>query len=367
MADDLRTLVEYESPTGDAARLDRLAEIVVDLFGPLGQDTVRHRIEGVGTHLELRFVPSGGGESPSAPSALVLGHMDTVHPVGTLERNPFRIEQGRAYGPGTQDMKAGLVIVAYALRTLRDLDVGLTRPVTVLVTADEEAGSPTSKSLIEHLATDSRYALVLEAAAPNSAVKTRRKGVADYHLEVVGKAAHAGMEPEKGHSANVEMAKLVLALDAMADRRAGTSVNVGTMSGGTAVNVVAEFAHAEVDVRFLDSREAHRVDEAIRRLEVDAGALLTVQGGINRIPLERTEAVAELYEQARALAVVIDWDLGESTVGGASDGNITAAVGLPTLDGLGADGAGMHTPDEYADLDTLPRRVALVASLLATV
>ena len=367
MTDDLRKLVEHESPTGDVDRLDRMAETVLDLFAPLGPEVVRHRIEGVGTHLELRFVPDADGESLTTPAVLVLGHMDTVHPVGTLESNRFRIEQGRAYGPGTQDMKAGVVIIAYALRVLRALGIDLPRPVIVLVTADEEAGSPTSRDLIERLAADSRYALVLEAASPGGAVKTRRKGVAQYDLEVVGKAAHAGMEPEKGHSANVELARLTLALDGIADHRAGTSVNVGTMTGGTAVNVVAEFARAEVDVRFLERGEAHRVDGAIRGLEVGAGASLTVSGGINRMPLERTEAVAELYERARTLAAQVDWDLPESTVGGASDGNITAAVGLPTLDGLGADGAGMHTPDEYADIRTLPIRVALVASLIATV
>lgn len=369
MLADLRSLVELESPTGDAGRLDVLAAHIAKLFEPLGPQIDPHRVSGVGTHLALRF-PEGWPEVRDGPRGrsrpgLVLCHMDTVHPVGILARNPFRVEEGRAYGPGSVDMKVGVVLVRHALAALRDAGSQLPRPVTVLVTADEEVGSPSSRALIEDLAAESEYALVLEAAGPKGAVKTGRKGIALYSLEVTGRAAHAGLEPEKGVSAVVAMATLTLGLGALGDVAKGTSINVGVLRGGTAANVVAESASAEVDVRFATAAEARRVDEAVRDLTVGSGARLEVRGGIDRMPLERSDAVIGLYERARALARKLDWELGECAVGGASDGNITAGMGLPTLDGLGGAGAGLHTPDEYVEVASLPKRAALIAGLLA--
>ena len=280
MLADLRALVEHESPTGDAGRLDALAARIAELFEPLGPQIEHHRATGVGTHLALRF-PVGWPEAHKAPvahrrTALVLCHMDTVHPVGTLARNPFSVEAGRAFGPGSVDMKVGIVLVRHALGVLRDGGSQLTRPVTVLITADEEVGSPSSRGLIEQLAAESAYALVLEAAGPNGAVKTSRKGIALYKLEVTGRAAHAGLEPEKGVRAVVAMAGLTLELSALADVAKGTSINVGVLRGGTAANVVAESAVAELDVRFSTATEAQRVDEAVRGLTVAPDARLEV-------------------------------------------------------------------------------------------
>lgn len=381
MLDDLRLLVEHESPTGDVARLDALADLLAARWEVLGASVRRHRVAGVGTHLEIRwdgFGASGGtdtagggtgaqGESgASTPPALVLCHMDTVHAVGMLARNPLRLTEGLVHGPGTQDMKAGIVMSWHAVRVLQRLGIPPARPVTVVITADEETGSATSRELIERLAGQSAYALVLEPAGGGGAVKTERKGVGQYRLEVTGVAAHAGMDFDRGVSANVELARLVLALHGLVDTAAGTTVNVGLMSGGTGGNTVPEIATAEVDVRFLDDAEAARVDQAVRALSVGPGASVAVTGGLNRPAMRRTADSAELYEHARRLAATIGVDLGEVAVGGASDGNFTAAAGVPTLDGLGAVGEGLHTPQEYAVVDSLPVRAALLAGLLAT-
>jgi glutamate carboxypeptidase len=368
MLADLETLVEMESPAGDAVRLDALADRIAGMFEPLGPQVLRRQVDGVGTHLELRFGTIGATSVPQPAPAprpvLVLCHMDTVHPVGTLSRNPFRVDAGRAYGPGSVDMKAGIVLLRHALGAATRARAGVARPVTVLITADEEVGSKSSRSLIEQLASAAEYVLVLEAAGPEGAVKTSRKGIGWYSLDVTGRAAHSGLEPERGVSAVVEVARLALEVSALADHAVGTTVNVGVLRGGTGANVVAERATAELDVRFVSSGEAHRVDAAIGQLTVGPGAELSVSGGIDRMPLERTESVAGLYETARALAAEMGWQLGECSVGGASDGNITAGLGLPTLDGVGAAGAGLHTPDEYVEIDSLPRRAALIAGLL---
>ncbi|BDG59526.1 M20 family metallopeptidase [Caldinitratiruptor microaerophilus] len=368
MLADLRVLVEHESPTGDEGALTALAGILAARWSALGAGVRRHPVPGVGPHLEIRWPgapPAGPGDTPPRP-ALLLCHMDTVHPVGTLARNPFRVEQGRAYGPGSYDMKAGIVMALHAARSLQELGLAPARPVVLLVTTDEEVGSLTSRALIEARAREAAYALVLEPAAPGGAVKTARKGVARYDLTVQGKAAHAGNDFERGVSANVELARLILALHALSDLERGTTVNIGVVQGGTRANVVPEFARAEVDVRFFHLDEATRVDRAVRSLTTGPGASLRVEGGINRPPLERTAAVAEMYEHARALAAQMDYPLPEAAVGGASDGNFTAGTGLPTLDGLGAAGDGAHTTWEYVEVSSLAPRTALLAALLAT-
>lgn len=374
MLADLRVLVEHESPTGDEGALTALAGTIAAWWTALGAEVRRHPVPGVGTHLEIRWpaAPSASGPASGPPPgpvprpALLLCHMDTVHPVGTLARNPFRVEQGWAYGPGSYDMKAGVVMALHAARALQELGSGPARPVVLLVTADEEVGSRTSRTLIEARARGAAYALVLEPAAPGGAVKTARKGAARYDLTVQGKAAHAGNDFERGVSANVELARLVLALHALTDVARGTTVNIGVIHGGTRANVVPEFARAEVDVRFFHLEEATRVDRAIRSLTTGPGASLRVEGGIDRPPLERTAAVAELYERARSLAARMDYPLPEAAAGGFSDGNLTAALGLPTLDGLGAAGDGGHTTWEYVEVSSLAPRTALLAALLAT-
>ena len=363
MVEEIRRLVEMETPSGDEEGLAAAAEAVAERWQSLGAEVRRHAAPGVGVHLEVRIA---GRDEASSPG-LVLGHLDTVYPRGTLKAHPFRIESGRAFGPGAYDMKAGLVMMAWAVQALAAVGSAPRRPLVLLVNADEEVGSASSRPLIEHFARAAAYALVLEPAGPGGAVKTARKGVAQYRLAVTGKAAHAGNDFWRGISANVALAEAILAAHALSDPATGTTVNVGVMGGGTRPNVVAEQAWADVDVRFFTRAEAERVERALQSLVARNGARLEVSGGVNRWPLERTEAVARLYEQARALAAELGLELGEVAVGGASDGNITAELGLPTLDGLGAEGDGAHSArDEHVVVASLPLRTALLARILET-
>ena len=360
MTAELEALVRLETPSGDQARLARAAELVARRWEGLGGRVIRHPAPGAGVHLEVRLE----GRVRRRP-VLVLGHLDTVYPAGTVQACPFRVEGARAWGPGAYDMKAGLVMAAWAVQALQAAGSGPGRPVLLLVTADEEVGSASSRPLIRQAAQEAELALVLEPAAPGGAVKTARKGVARYRLEVTGRAAHAGNDHGRGISANVALAEAVLAAHALADPAAGTTVNVGVMGGGTRANVVPERAWAELDVRFATRQEAERVDRGLRALTASNGARLEVDGGVDRWPLERTEAVAALYLQAREVARELGMELPEAAVGGASDGNLTAEMGLPTLDGLGPEGDGAHAAAaEYVDLGRLPLRTALVACLL---
>ena len=386
IVDDVATLARHESPTGDAARLDALAAEVAAAWERLGAGVTHHEVDGVGTHLEVRWPgPSGpwptdtvaahgraasAAETDAAPTppALLLGHLDTVHEVGTIERNPVRVEGGRLYGPGTQDMKAGLVLACHAAEALAAVGCPPRRAVTLLATADEEVGSTTSRALIEARARESAHAFVLEPAGSNGELKTARKGVAIYEMAITGRAAHAGMHFDDGVSAATRLARLVLALEALTDLEAGTTVNIGTMRAGTRFNIVAERALAEVEARFATNAEADRVDEAVRALAVDPPATLEIRGGVNRRALERDDAVVALVGHARDLAERMGLPVpGELAVGGASDGNFSAGVGTPTLDGLGAVGGGLHTTDEWVAVDALADRAALLAALLATV
>jgi glutamate carboxypeptidase len=362
MLDELRALVEHESPSGDEGRLNKLAQTLAVRLESLGARSVLHRTAGTGTHIEARFDAAGGHQTP----ILILCHMDTVHPVGMLERNPFRIEQCRALGPGSQDMKGGIVIVMHAMQALMELGMRTQRPIAALFTCDEETGSHSSRPLIERLAVESEIVLVPEPAGPGGAVKTARKWFGHYELAIAGRAAHAGLDFESGISAILESAGVVLELHDLCDLLRGTTVNVGRMEGGTVANVVAEFARADVDVRFFDPDEGSRVDAAIRGLQGAYGARITVSGGINRPPLERTPEVVALFEHARSIARDLGFELDECAVGGASDGNLTSALGVPTLDGLGAVGSGLHTARERIDIAELPLRAALLAGLLLT-
>ncbi|MEW6048454.1 MAG: M20/M25/M40 family metallo-hydrolase, partial [Bacillota bacterium] len=260
---------------------------------------------------------------------------------------------------------AGLVMMAWAVQALRAVGSAPNRPVVFLVTADEEVGSASARPIIEACAKGAAYALVLEPAGPGGAVKTARKGVAQYRLIVTGRSAHAGNDFWRGINANVALAEVLLAVHALSDRESGTTVNVGVMGGGTRPNVVAERAWADVDVRFATRSEAERIDRAMRSLQAGGGARLEVSGGVNRWPLER-QASAALYEQARGLAAELGLELGEAQVGGGSDGNITAELGVPTLDGLGPDGDGAHSASEYVYVPSLPLRTAFLARLLET-
>ena len=309
------------------------------------------------------------GEFGAAPSqVLLLGHYDTVWPVGQLARMPVRRDGDRLYGPGVFDMKAGIVIGLLAMRALADARLTPHHRVVMLLTTDEEVGSQTSRAIIEAEAHRSRAVLVLEPALPDGAVKTARKGVGDFVVTATGVAAHAGIDPRRGASAVHELAHQVTVLSGLSDLDHGLSVNVGTVKGGTRSNVVAETAEAHVDVRIPTMADAERVTAAITGLVPrDPRVRLEISGGINRPPLERTAGVADMYHRAAAVAAELGRSLGEGATGGASDGNFTGAIGVPTLDGLGAVGHGAHALDEHVLLEPLAFRAALVAGLILQV
>jgi glutamate carboxypeptidase len=290
--------------------------------------------------------------------------MDTVHPVGTLERYPYRVDEGRVRGPGSYDMKGGLAVALEALSLLASRGELPRSDVTLLVTCDEEEGSNSSRDLIAELARSASAALVLEPSAPGGRVKSRRKGISWYMIKVHGRAAHSGIEPEAGASAVHELARQTLRLLALGDSAAGTTVNVGVVGGGTRSNVVAEEAWAQMDVRFWTREEALRVDAAVRALRPeDPRCRIDLEGGIDRMPLEQTEASDHLFRVASEEASRLGFQLERTGTGGGSDGNLTSAVGCPTLDGLGPDGGGAHTLDEHILLADIPRRIALLAGL----
>jgi len=292
--------------------------------------------------------------------------MDTVWDLGTLAERPVRVEGGRLYGPGAFDMKGGIVNALWAMRALRELKLMSSRRVTLLITSDEEIGSEASRALIEAEARDHEVVLVLEPAhPPRASLKTWRKGVGDYRVTVTGRAAHAGAAHDEGINAIAELARHVLAIEALTDYTAGTTVNVGVIRGGTRSNVVPEQAWAEVDYRVMDMTEAARVDAFMRGLKPQRdGIKLAVTGGLNRPPMVRTPAIGALYTRAEAIAAELGLPLTETGTGGGSDGNFTAALGEPTLDGLGVVGDGGHALHEHVILSSLPERAALLAGLI---
>lgn len=353
-----RALVELESPSTDKAAADACGRELETRLTALGGRVQRLPRETAGDHVLAEF---GCGDR----QVLLLGHYDTVWPVGELARQPWREEDGRLFGPGVYDMKAGLALAMLAVRALQQSPDGLPGRVTFLVTSDEETGSETSRSIIEDEARRSAAVLVLEPSLPAGALKTSRKGCGQYTVGVQGIAAHAGVEPEKGASAVHELARLVSLVASWQDAARGLTINVGTLTGGTRPNVVAESAQAEVDVRVATLGDAERIDALMRALRpADARVSLEITGGFDRPPLERTEGVATLFGQAKAVAAELGRALGEGGTGGGSDGNLTAAAGVPTLDGLGAVGGGAHAVGEYVDASELPWRAALVAGLL---
>jgi glutamate carboxypeptidase len=295
---------------------------------------------------------------------LLLGHFDTVWPVGTLDRMPLRRDGTRLHGPGTFDMKAGIAIALGAVAALRETGTAHP-PIHMLWTTDEEIGSGTSREAIESSAREAAAVLVLEPSLPGGTLKTARKGCGEFEIAVQGIAAHAGIDPGKGASAIHELAAQIAAIERLQDLDRGVSVNVGVIEGGSRPNVVAEHARAIVDVRALTVTDARGLEAAFQRLQpVGRGTRLTIKGGFERPPLERTPAVARLFAIARGVASAFGRDLREGSTGGGSDGNFTAALGVPTLDGLGAVGDGAHAAHEYVEVADLPWRAALVAGLL---
>jgi glutamate carboxypeptidase len=352
MVDLLAALVAAESPSSApdavAACGQLVADAAVELVGEKPEAVV---VEGR-THLRWRF-------GPDPARVVLIGHLDTVWPLGTVERWPFSVVDGVARGPGAFDMKAGVVQLFHALHTVDDIE-----GVAVLLTADEEIGSPTSRALIEDTVRGARAALVLEPSAAG-ALKTARKGVSNYEVRVRGRAAHAGLEPERGANATVEVAHAVLALAALARPELGTTVTPTLLNSGTASNVVPAEATLLVDVRTASAEEQARIDESARRLVPSVpGTAIDVSGGPNRPPMP-TSSSAELFARAQRAAERLGLrPLDSAEVGGGSDGNFTAAVGVPTLDGLGAVGGGAHADDEHVIVATMPERAALVAALV---
>ncbi len=353
----LEELVSFESPSRDKAAIDGLGMRIGEIARSAGGSVEVIPNERGGDHILARFPGSA-----SLRPALVLGHFDTVWPHGTLAKMPFRLEDGRAYGPGVYDMKAGLTIFLWLMEHRLDEP---RRPVWALFTSDEEIGSPTSRGPIEDLARQCAYALVLEPPMADGSLKTARKGVGRFRLGVEGRAAHAGVAPQEGRSAIVELAHQVLRIQELQAPEAGTTLNVGVIQGGTTTNVVPARASADIDVRAATLAEADRIARALSSLRtVTPGVRLEVSGGFNRPPMERSPAIAALFEQAREIARTLGLELTEGSTGGGSDGNFTAALGVPTLDGLGVRGGGAHADDEHILIDSLPERAALLAALL---
>lgn len=354
---DIEALVRLESPSDDKAAVDRCGDALVSMLDVAGARVSRLPQENRGDHVRAEF--------PGGPRrVLILGHFDTVWPVGQIERMPLREEDGRLHGPGVYDMKASIAI---ALLAVRALEVhGQARPrIVMLWTTDEEVGSATSRAVIESEARESDAVLVAEPSLPGGACKTQRKGCGEFNLKVHGISAHAGIDPRQGASAVHELARLILAVEKLADPDRGITVNAGVISGGTRPNVIAETAEAAIDVRAPTMADAARLDEQFRKLQAtDPRVRIEVTGGFERPPLERTPGVGRLYLQAREVARVLGRDLAEGGTGGGSDGNFTAALGVPTLDGLGPDGAGAHALHEHVLLADLPWRAAFMAGLV---
>src|SRR5918912_356928 len=345
----LRELVEMESPTGHSEGLRAVASRVAGELEPLGGEA-----RFLGDHLRVDL--AGEGEP-----LLLLVHVDTVWPVGTLAGMPFSVENGRAYGPGAYDMKAGLVVLLEAVRAAAHRR----RPLRIFLTADEEIGSLTGRPLIEEAAQDVAAALVLEPPTPRGNLKTARKGLGRFRLVVRGRAAHAGTHPDEGASAVVELAHQILVLKGLSDPRHGISVNVGVVRGGVRENVIADHAEAWIDVRVTHAADVPKVETALEALAPETpGTSLELEGGFTRPPLERSPGSARLFEKAREHGAKLGLDLHESSSGGGSDGNLVGALGVPVLDGLGAEGGGAYARDEHVLLASLPVRARLLSQLL---
>jgi glutamate carboxypeptidase len=357
----IQALVEIESPSDDKAGVDRCVEAVAEMAAKVGGKAKRHRQRTFGDVLEVRW---GGSERGLEP-VMLLGHLDTVWPLGTLKAMPFRIGEGRAWGPGVLDMKCGVAMALTAVEFLRETG-RLRRPVVLLLNSDEEVGSTVSRAITEKLARECGAVFVLEPAqGPSGAYKTARKGVGNYTVRVKGVASHAGVDFARGHSAVHELAWQIEKIRGFTELERGLTVNAGVIRGGTRTNVVAAEAEVEVDVRIARAQDAARVERKFRGLKVrDRGCRLEVEGGINRPPMERSRAGVRLFRQAATLAQGMGFELSEAATGGGSDGNFTAALGVPTLDGMGGVGEGAHASNESVRVEHLTPRTALLAEMM---
>ena len=357
---DLERLVTHESPSDDPALVSELARWIAGRLGEEGVSAERVTCAGRGDAVRARWGREGG--------TLLLGHLDTVWPAGTLAELPFRVEDGVAKGPGIFDMKGGIAVALAVLSAVGRGEVRPARGLSLLLTPDEEVGSGASRELLVGEARRHERVLVLEPAGEGGAAKVARKGVGQVTVRFRGLAAHAGLEPEKGASALLEMARFLLYAEALSDSHIGTSIVPTLARAGSKANVVPEAADLTVDFRAWTTAEVERVEHAFRTYRGrDPRVVVEVEGGLNRPPMEPTDASMELYRSAASLAERLGFELPSARVGGASDGNLTAAAGVPTLDGLGPSGGGAHARTEHVALEDLPRRAALLAALLSEV
>ncbi|HXF39590.1 MAG TPA: M20 family metallopeptidase [Blastocatellia bacterium] len=367
MVEFTRWLVEQESMSRVPEATHRIAASFGERLASNGADVELMSDPRFGSTLRARF-NNASNKFSGEKQLLIVGHLDTVWPLGTLAERPFRVDEDRAYGPGIFDMKSGVMLAAFAMRAIKELGLTRRRPVTLLMTCDEETGSHFSRDIIEDEARTAHTALVLEPPIPGGTIKTARKGVGEFELIIHGKPSHAGNDLRSGISAITELAHQILAINKLNDFELGTTVNVGVARGGVLSNVVAAEAHAFIDMRFRELDEGERITRTMMKLEpVLEGARLEVIGGINRPPLVRTEKTAALFEHARGLASEIGFELKEGSVGGGSDGNFIAAFGVPVLDGLGVDGAGAHAEHEHILISDIPRRASLLTRLVETI
>jgi len=364
MVDLLRELVLLESPSLEKAPADRCCGFLADQWllrgGIIHVLKQNHR----GNHLRIVWPVS---TSRPAGQLLVLGHYDTVYPTGTIAQMPFRLAKGKAFGPGAFDMKAGIVQALFAFEAVQELKIPATRNLVFLWTSDEEVGSESSREVIETEARRSEAVFVLEPSlGPRGLLKTSRKGVSDAELIVHGRASHAGLEPEKGINAIHELSAQIAQIEKWNNLRRGVTINADIVEGGSRTNVIADRAKATLDMRAWRVSDMHILEKRLRSLKpIHRGAKLEIQGGFNRPPLERKHSAA-LFLRAKSIAKQLGFALGEAAAGGGSDGNFTAALGVPTLDGLGAVGDGAHSNHEHVVIKTMPLRAALLAALLAT-
>jgi glutamate carboxypeptidase len=361
MVQTIRSFVEIESPSDNKQAADRMGAFLAGTFEAIGGKAHLHRTADYGDNLQIDF-PADKTLKP----VLLLGHFDTVYPLGTLASMPCHLRGDRLHGPGVLDMKSGIALMLYAIEALKNWHKQLPRPVTAFLVSDEEVGSSSSRQITEALARESAAVFVLEPAAGlRGAVKTARKGVGDYTLTVKGVAAHAGLDPGKGHSAIIELARQITAISKLNNLQHGISVNPGVIRGGTRTNVIAAEATVEIDVRIKQAKQALGLDRKLRALKpFDKRCTLAIDGGINRLPMERTAGVAALYKRAQSTARQLNWKLEEAAVGGGSDGNFTAGIGIPTLDGMGGVGEGAHAVHEHILVNELPRRALLLAAMI---
>ena len=364
----LQKLVEMETPSSDKAAVDGAADVVGVWCEALGGKVKRHAQKAHGDLLEVFFAPVGAKTSTLPKPVMLLGHLDTVWATGTLAKMPWREDKKKIYGPGVYDMKSGVLMAMTAIAALQDCNL-LHVPVVLLLVSEEEIGSPVSRPVTEKIARECSAAFVMEPAQGlQGAYKTARKGIANYELRVKGVASHAGVDFAQGHSAILELMRLLAKVETFTNLKRGLTVNPGVIGGGTRSNVIAAEAWADVDVRIAKEADAARVEKMFRGLKcTDKACSLTVTGGMNRPPMERKPGTVALFKRAQKIASAIGVELDEAATGGASDGNFTASVGTPTLDGMGPVGEGAHAPHESLVKSSLVERTVLLAGMIANI